>query len=373
MKYIKLFEEFLNESADFKIQHLGSSGNKHILQIKNNGEIGSSFNQHGISMSLSNIAFNITPRDFEKEGYENSGTRDQISWVKDKAWESWNTSKGNPDKFVKAFSRWMKIPFTVVNTPKNESFINENRKDILNEADLTNFYDGFIMWNVETDHRYKFRYIKGRNNNVVESEAMELLQKKTGKEFRYFGVIKKGGWDKSKITSFVNESVDEDTLNESWDTERLLHKLHFTETEKDYEIAKNALKKATGWDDDDVDYSFKKFRKEIGFPDKYIDDLYDLNSVGLYVWANNKYFNWLEKYYPKPVEKAKSLWDKRKYEKWLKSQNTSGETDIEDSADFAYNAKFVPGLIDYVKNVIKRNGGDETPLQRIQWDIESYW
>jgi len=37
----------------------------------------------------------------------------------------------------------------------------------------------------------------------------------------------------------------------------------------------------------------------------------------------------------------------------------------------ARNAKFEPGLIEYVRNMIRREGGDETPLERIQWDIEA--
>jgi hypothetical protein len=37
----------------------------------------------------------------------------------------------------------------------------------------------------------------------------------------------------------------------------------------------------------------------------------------------------------------------------------------------AQNAKNERGLIDYVKKQIRSNGGDESPLERIQWDIEA--
>lgn len=70
-----------------------------------------------------------------------------------------------------------------------------------------------------------------------------------------------------------------------------------------------------------------------------------------------------------------SLWNRRKYDKWVKEMSWREETgDDEDYNDFAYemaqNAQYEPGLVDYISNVIKREGGDEDPLERIQWDIE---
>lgn len=164
-------------------------------------------------------------------------------------------------------------------------------------------------------------------------------------------------------------------LNEGWysesDTNGLLKKLHFAESEVEFEKLKKQLMKSTGWDEDDFEYTFRKFRKSIGFPDKYLDDLYIPDMIGLYVSANDKYYNWNSK--NSPGLSIKPVWNKQKYKQWLKSNNTSGETSMEDSADFAQNAKYEPGLIDFVKNMISRDGGDETPLERIQWDIENYW
>lgn len=74
-----------------------------------------------------------------------------------------------------------------------------------------------------------------------------------------------------------------------------------------------------------------------------------------------------------------SLWNRRKYDKWIKEMSWREKADDdndEEYADFGYemaqNAKYEPGLIDYVRNVIKREYGDESPLERIQWDIERH-
>jgi hypothetical protein len=75
-----------------------------------------------------------------------------------------------------------------------ESFINEN----LNEADMTKFYDGFVMYDMKTKKEYKSRYIKGIKNNVLEAEIIKKLAKEIGSEPSSIGVgrfIKKGEWD----------------------------------------------------------------------------------------------------------------------------------------------------------------------------------
>ena len=62
-------------------------------------------------------------------------------------------------------------------------------------------------------------------------------------------------------------------------------------------------------------------------------------------------------------------WTKGKYNKWIRDNASNGGRD--NSHDMAQNAKHEKGLIDFVKLQIKRNYGDETPLERIQWDIEA--
>lgn len=63
----------------------------------------------------------------------------------------------------------------------------------------------------------------------------------------------------------------------------------------------------------------------------------------------------------------KISWNQRTYDKWIKDM--AGDGGADNAYDMAQNAKFEPGLIDWVK----RNAVyDETPLERIQWDIEAY-
>jgi len=74
------------------------------------------------------------------------------------------------------------------------------------------------------------------------------------------------------------------------------------------------------------------------------------------------------KKYPAPI------WNKAKYNKWVKEMSwyEGDEVPGDYGYEMAQNAIFVGGLIDYVRNIIKREGGYEHPLERIQWDIEAY-
>lgn len=165
-------------------------------------------------------------------------------------------------------------------------------------------------------------------------------------------------------------------LKENMHLDMLMTNLHFAETDQEISKAREAIKKNSGWDDDDLDYSFKRFRKEIGFPNNLskaseFDEKRELRY--------SEYSKWLAKVRPQSKVKPKSLWDKNKYQKWIKSMEPNvaefGEDGVPEdySRDMAYNAKFEPGLIDYVRNVIKRNEGDESPSERIEWDMENSW
>lgn len=69
-----------------------------------------------------------------------------------------------------------------------------------------------------------------------------------------------------------------------------------------------------------------------------------------------------------------ALWNKRKYEKWVKDMSWYEGDEV--PSDFGYemaqNANHEPGLLNYMYNVIKKEGesGMVDPLERIQWDIE---
>lgn len=136
-----------------------------------------------------------------------------------------------------------------------------------------------------------------------------------------------------KLIKIITESDSRASVDE------LLKKAHFAKTDQELDKIKILLKKETGWDDDDVEYELQRFKKA----NKNMVDP-SFKQAGMSV-SNIK-------------------WNNSTYQKWLKQQ--TGNTGIENSSDMARNAKNEPGLIDYVRNVIKGEGGDESPLERIQ-------
>lgn len=69
-------------------------------------------------------------------------------------------------------------------------------------------------------------------------------------------------------------------------------------------------------------------------------------------------------------QKSSPQWNAQKYKQWIRDNASNGGA--ENSWDMAQNAKHTPGLIAYVRKQIDKNWGDESPLERIQWDIEAY-
>ena len=160
--------------------------------------------------------------------------------------------------------------------------------------------------------------------------------------------------------SFVNES-----LNEDWGTDSI-KEIHFeTDPDKQEEL-KKAYGKKTGAMSrtsqiEAADYALVKFRKKIGYDNGKsgtagsTDVFIPSSSMAAFSTVGNG-----------PHSKPKK-WNQREYDKWIKDM--SGDGGADNAYDMAQNAKFEPGLIDWVKkNVVY----DETPLQRIQWDIEAY-
>jgi len=87
-------------------------------------------------------------------------------------------------------------------------------ESVLKEADMTRFYDGFIVLDGKTKKTYKFKYIKGRKNTDVENEAFAKIMKATGSPRSNFGVhgfVKKGQFDTDKTPVFT-ESVLKEAL-----------------------------------------------------------------------------------------------------------------------------------------------------------------
>lgn len=72
----------------------------------------------------------------------------------------------------------------------------------INESDMTKYYDGFIILDVEDQALYKAKYIKRVKNVTAENDAIARLMKKTGKprqNFMVHGSVAKGEWDKSDL------------------------------------------------------------------------------------------------------------------------------------------------------------------------------
>ena len=57
-----------------------------------------------------------------------------------------------------------------------EAFVNES---VVNEADMTKFYDGFVMYDHKNKKEYKSRYQKGVKNNRLEDEIIKKIAKET--------------------------------------------------------------------------------------------------------------------------------------------------------------------------------------------------
>jgi hypothetical protein len=114
-----------------------------------------------------------------------------------------------------------------------------NVQESLNEADMTKFYDGFIVLDFKNKETYKFKYIKGTKNNIVEVDAINKLVKSTGESqanFTVHGFVKKGEWNTDKT------QVLESTVNEA----------EIKSDDEFKEYAMTVLKKAFGDDFDEA-------------------------------------------------------------------------------------------------------------------------
>ena len=89
----------------------------------------------------------------------------------------------------------------------------EVNESVVNEGDMTKFYDGFIVLDNKSKKTYKFKYVKGTKNTEVESNAISKLASSTKEprsNFMVHGFIQKGEWNNSK-----EKTIDESTVNET--------------------------------------------------------------------------------------------------------------------------------------------------------------
>jgi hypothetical protein len=107
------------------------------------------------------------------------------------------SNAGEPGQFKK----WLQSIYDNAKASMGES--------VVNEADMTRQYDGFIVLDQKTKKNYKFKYVKGVNNVEVENDAIAKLMKTTNADRANFivnGFIKKGEFDKD--SSDVSEQHD---------------------------------------------------------------------------------------------------------------------------------------------------------------------
>jgi hypothetical protein len=208
---------------------------------------------------------------------------------------------------------------------------------------------------------YTIKKILGGSSNIKE---IDLLNRSNQPLTLYYS--KERGLQNFK--GDVYECITESALNEGWGMEDI-KEIHFeTDPNKQLQLKKAYGKKTGAMSSSSqiasADYALAKFRREI----KY-DNGKSGNEGSLDVFIPNSsmaVFSTLGNGPHAKKQKAHS-WTKAQYNKWIKDMSGNGGAD--NAYDMAQNAKFEPGLLDWVKKNICY---DETPLERIQWDIEAY-
>jgi hypothetical protein len=91
------------------------------------------------------------------------------------------------------FKEWLQSIYDNAKVSMDES--------VVNEADMSRQYDGYIVLDQKTKKQYKFRYIRGVDNVDDENDAIKTimyLTKQPRTNFIVHGLIKKGEFDKTK-------------------------------------------------------------------------------------------------------------------------------------------------------------------------------
>lgn len=203
------------------------------------------------------------------------------------------------------------------------------------------------------DQSYYTKLIK--SGIVDEKKALDLYKK-------LYTEMKK-----SELKNIVTEIYKE--LTESLGINPLLIDLHFAKDQNEYNSISKNIQRATGWDKSDISYMLSKLRKDIGYGGpEFWDNEKEFTYEDL-TNPNTKYRRFRKQYGSK-VKDNNTSWNSQRYRKWIKDMASNGGSNH--AFDMAQNAKHEPGLIDYVRKQIKLNYGDETPLERIQWDIEQF-
>ena len=165
-----------------------------------------------------------------------------------------------------------------------------------------------------------------------------------------------------------------DLLNEGTENNSKIIQIAKSTNKAEIEKIKKVLRNAE-WTDKEISLAVKK-RKAITKKEEEEEEKKKMETAAA-LPRNRKDWTY-DHATKKEFEKARADWKKKygttkwttsSYNKWIKDVSSNGGK--AHSYDMAQNAKNEKGLIAFVQKQIKDNYGDETPLQRIQWDIEA--
>lgn len=253
---------------------------------------------------------------------------------------------------------WNIAWFDAQNESVNESFYPSTRIGaIRNQKDLDKFdNDPFIQ------RMYKQDRIMIEELDTSYDDEWQIFIDKKDKEVIKF--LKKNYSKHLQIDNYLAKQLAE-SVNEA-----KIEDLHFEMDPDRLEGMKIEFGANFGGVTDhekieDAEYQLRKFRKKI----KYWNGNKRDQEWAEGVFAGPEHYNTIKSTLgagPHAKKKKKIRWTEKKYEEWIESVASNGGA--EHAFDMAQNAKQEPGLVDWVK---KNLTYDETPLERIQWDIEA--
>jgi len=202
---------------------------------------------------------------------------------------------------------------------------------------------------------------------IVDTNIEESLDEKAGPCWDGYKI----GSPKTKISSQSGKRVNncvpiDEEVNEGKfdDIADLVKSLHFeidpkVAKEKKIELGKRQGEYSERKQIEGGEYSLRRFRKEIK---------YDKTGKDLGVFRPGSYMSATSTAGDGPHMKAvaKIKWNQKKYDQWL--EDVASNDGWKNAFDMAQNAKQEPGLISWVKKTFRV----PDPMQRIQWDIESF-
>ena len=271
---------------------------------------------------------------------------------------------------------------------QNESVVTEASKDRMIKQIERALKDGTSIFKLPMATQKYYYKNKGDFGTVTEGSARdpesirkeykELKKQSIGslrtEWSRIFRVGDPKGTDKIGLISdilrakhgnkYVNAAFESVVTEGKFDgIADLVKSLHFevdpkTAEEKKIELGRKQGEVSRKKQIESAEYSLRRFRKSINYGGGkdvgvFLPGSYDAVTSTLGDGPHAK-----------AVKKIK--WNQRKYDKWLEDVASNGGW--ENAFDMAQNAKFEPGLIDWVEKEFPY----DDPMQRIQWDIEAF-